>query len=219
MADTLFFDLDGTLIDSQPGIAASIRHTMEILGHPSPTKQLLNRCFGPPIRDSFSRLLGTSEPALIEQAVALFRQNYLAEGIHQYRVYPQIQTLLEALQQHPTALIVLSAKPQSQVEWIVADAGLAQHFDAIHGSKDRGPQSCKTRHLSLLLRTNELRPERCLLVGDRDLDMQAAQTNGVGGVAVGWGYAQPGEFEQCGFDYRVDSPLELMALIDELLRR
>ena len=60
---TVLFDLDGTLTDSRAGITACIRHALDRLGHPCPGDDVLATYIG-------STLLGTTDPALIEVAVA-----------------------------------------------------------------------------------------------------------------------------------------------------
>ena len=77
----ILFDLDGTLLDSQRGIAESIQSALSGLGFPQASAEQLQRCFGPPIRDSFARLMNSAEKALIEDAVIRFRQHYLQQGI------------------------------------------------------------------------------------------------------------------------------------------
>ena len=55
---TLFFDLDGTLIDSEPGILGGIAHTLDALGHPPQSREALLPWIGPPLHDSFEALFG-----------------------------------------------------------------------------------------------------------------------------------------------------------------
>ena len=79
-ARTLLFDLDGTLTDNYAGIAASIRHALECLGAARPADAALRGCVGPPLRESFARLLGTTDAPLIERAVAHYRERFADVG-------------------------------------------------------------------------------------------------------------------------------------------
>ena len=65
---TLFFDLDGTLLDTQAGIAESIRVALSELGQPEVSDQQLQQCFGPPLRVSFAWMLNTQDQARIARS-------------------------------------------------------------------------------------------------------------------------------------------------------
>ena len=74
MKPTLFFDLDGTLIDSEIGITRCVAHALEALGEPVPDAAALRRWIGPPLRASFMPLLRDSQR--VEQAVAHYRERF-----------------------------------------------------------------------------------------------------------------------------------------------
>lgn len=220
---TLFFDLDGTLLDTQMGIASSIRHALSELGHPGVSEEQLKRCFGPPLRHSFALLLDTDEQAPIVEAVTLFRQHYLNYGINNYEVYPGIIALLERLCQLKTEsrtqdnknlnIHILTAKPQKQAEWLVAHAGLGDFFDGIYGSEDNGIKSNKSSHLEMLLNTYDIPTGSCWMIGDRDSDIFAAKDNGIGSVAVHWGYGDQQELNQSDSDHNISTPQQLLPLL------
>jgi phosphoglycolate phosphatase len=70
----LLFDLDGTLTDNYVGIATSIRYALSRLDAPAPSDSTLKSCGGPPLRESFARLLTTCNPACVESALAHYRE-------------------------------------------------------------------------------------------------------------------------------------------------
>jgi len=82
---TVLFDLDGTLTDSRAGITACIRHALGKLGRACPDDDALATYIGPPLRGTLSTLLGTSDPALIEEALAHYRTRYDDVGLLQNR--------------------------------------------------------------------------------------------------------------------------------------
>lgn len=211
--NTVFFDLDGTLLDSQSGIAESIQYALAGLGYPLASQAQLQACFGPPIRDSFARLMSTTEKALIEEAVIRFRQHYLQQGIKHYRVYPGISELLQHLTNAGVRLRVLTIKPQPQAEWLLQDAQLAKLFDGIHGSELSGGRSDKTEHLGELIKQHPRPYSGHWMIGDRSSDIQAAKAHGLSSVGVTWGYGEPGEFSNTDSDYLVSEPVELLKLL------
>ena len=82
----VLFDLDGTLVDSRPGIDYSIRAALKAV-LPSQTHRRLNYLVGPPIRDIFARILATTDETLLDQLERQFRISYDAIGWRQTRTY------------------------------------------------------------------------------------------------------------------------------------
>lgn len=93
----LFFDLDGTLTDPRQGILACFRYALNALGVDAPPDHHLEPLIGPPLRESFSALL--PEEALVEQAVALYRERFAPKGMFENRVYAGVAGALEQLHQ------------------------------------------------------------------------------------------------------------------------
>ncbi|WP_428034286.1 HAD hydrolase-like protein [Amphritea sp.] len=210
---TVFFDLDGTLLDSQRGIGESIQNALASLGYPQAAPEQLQRCFGPPIRDSFARLMNSTEKALIEDAVIRFRQHYLQQGIRNYQVYPGIREVLEQLSDAGLRLRVLTVKPQTQAMWLLQDASLASLFDGIHGSELNGDKSDKTEHLGELIKDHSRPYNGHWMIGDRSNDIQAARAHGLNSVAVSWGYGEADELSGANSDYLIDEPAALIGLL------
>ncbi|MEH6651356.1 MAG: HAD hydrolase-like protein [Motiliproteus sp.] len=220
----LYFDLDGTLLDTQPGIAESIRHTLNHFGFPPVSLTSIKRCFGPPMRVSLAQLMQSSDTEQIEAALIEFRRHYFGTaissdgvdnqgGISRYRIYPGIEDLLRQLLEQDVELAVLTAKPQPQAEWLLQHSGLDQYFPQLHGSHDKGARSNKSSHLGLLLAHSTLPAERCWMIGDRADDINAARNNGVTAIAAHWGYGDEEELQQAGFDHRIDTPQQLLNIL------
>lgn len=210
---TLFFDLDGTLLNTHQGIVDAILHTLNCLNAEPPSATELNNCIGPPIRQSFTKLLNSNDNGLLSDAVTLFRQYYLETGIYHYQIYAGIESLLQQLNTERVKLQVLTVKPQKQAEIILADAKLNQYFHQIHGSEDSGVRSSKSGHLGLLLREQNLTAQQCYMIGDRASDIQAAHSNDVHSVAVYWGYGSQQELDNSQSSLNIRQPQQLLALL------
>ncbi|MDI3324889.1 HAD hydrolase-like protein [Pontibacterium granulatum] len=214
---TLFFDLDGTLLDTQAGIAESIRAALSELGQPDVSDQQLQQCFGPPLRVSFAWMLNTKDKARIAEAVSLFRAHYLDKGIFNYTIYSGVLELLQQLTQlneRAVGLRVLTAKPQQQAEWLLEHAGLAAYFSSIHGSEDQGVKSDKSSHLLSILADASHQSERNWVIGDRASDIHAAKATNSRSVAVHWGYGDHQELVGAESDFHIASPQDLLPLLD-----
>ncbi len=106
----VFFDLDGTLVDPWQGITACIRYALKTLGQTCPNENELTAFIGPPLRDTFSKLLDTNESGVTEKAVAIYRERYSRVGIFENEVYSGVAKLLVALYEKSYKLYVVTTK-------------------------------------------------------------------------------------------------------------
>src|SRR5579862_9315927 len=115
--DTLFFDLDGTLIDSAVGITGCVAYALEMLGEPVPDAASLRRWIGPPLRTSFRPFFGDDERT--ERAVELYRERFDAIGWSEHTIYPGIEQTLRTLHAAGHRLAVVTAKNEPHALRIV----------------------------------------------------------------------------------------------------
>lgn len=209
-ARTLLFDLDGTLTDNYAGIAASIRHALACLGVPAPADAALRTCVGPPLRESFARLLGDADGALVERAIAHYRERFAEIGWQENVVYPGIAAALAALAAGGARMYVCTGKPEVFARRIVDHFGFTPHFRGVYGADFAGKYDDKAALMGHLVAVEGLAPAACMMIGDRHHDVRAARANGVGAVGVLWGYGSREELADA--DALVSAPDELTAL-------
>ena len=111
MSRLVLFDLDGTLVDSAPGIHASIRVAAADLGLPQPTGSQLRAMVGPPLQEGFALALGLAG-ADVDRAVSAYRAHYAAGAMLDAPPYPGIPELLEVLRADGATLAVATSKPE-----------------------------------------------------------------------------------------------------------
>ena len=91
--DAILFDVDGTLIDSAPGILHTLEEVFQKMGV-DVTGVNLRRYPGPPLRKSFGEHF--TELDKIEQATRLYRKSYAVKGSHECAAYPGAAEMLAA---------------------------------------------------------------------------------------------------------------------------
>ncbi|KLD78215.1 HAD-IA family hydrolase [Xanthomonas hyacinthi] len=210
-ANSLFFDLDGTLIDSEAGIVGGIVHTFEQLRQPVPAPGALRAWIGPPLRDSFHDHFDA--PALVEQALALYRQRYDAQGWREHTVYPEIGAAVEALAAAGHRLAVVTSKNKRFARRIVQTLPFAAHFEEIVGASDDGQRRFKSDLIAEALRRLSLQPAQCVMIGDRRMDIEGANHHGMRSIGVLWGFGEEAELRQAGASALADVPAQLPALV------
>jgi phosphoglycolate phosphatase len=209
----VLFDLDGTIVDSAPGITATLAYTFQRLGLPVPTPAELLVWVGPPILDSF-RDLAHFDAEQSARALAIYREKYLAEGVYDATLYPGAADVLAAIAAAGIPLSLATSKPETPARAILDHFGLSGHFDELTGASDDEVRSAKKDVVEEALRRLAARGadlSRPVLIGDRHHDVDGAAHHGVPTIFVTWGYGSPAE--AAGAVAVVDTPAQLLELL------
>ena len=158
---TVLFDLDGTLTDPREGITRSLAYALERMGVAAPPPESLTFAIGPPLRASLARLLGDDDPAVVERALALYRERFADVGLFENAPYAGIEEALQAACAAGATLFVATSKPQVYAERILRHFGLDAHFTAIHGCELDGTREDKRELLEHLLARHRIVPRSC----------------------------------------------------------
>lgn len=194
----VIFDLDGTLVDSVPMSLAIINAMLEERGSArriSYGAALPFASFGG--LALVSGLLG-EDTRDAEADLAIFRERYVAIPTPPDSIYPGVAELLAQLRAAGLELGVCSNKPQHLCEKVLADLGIAGHFAAVVGSSPALPAKPAPDMLDATLRQLGLAANRCVLVGDSEVDVALARTRGMDCLFVTYGYGNPDDAVPAG---------------------
>lgn len=213
---SILFDLDGTLTDPADGIVRCIQYALETLNLSCPSPTELMSYIGPPLRESFTAICNSSDEALIEQAVKVFRERFSTVGLFENTVYTDVPQMLAELQSMSYSLFVATSKPKVYAERILQHFSLAGYFVEIFGNELDGRLDDKAEIIKELLVKHQLSSTDALMVGDRKHDIIAAKNNAVSSVGVTYGYGSKQELFDAGVDYVCDSPQEVVTLVTKI---
>jgi len=206
------FDLDGTLIDSQPGILHSLRHAFGLMRAELPEEAVLRSWIGPPFHQTFPSVLG-DDPARIEQAIGHYRDHYIAEGWAGHSAYTGIAETIAELVAANCKLAVVTTKPQPQAGKILAHLPFGCAFERLYGPDLKTAHSAKAEMIAQALIDFGVAASDAVMIGDRYFDIEGARANGVRAIGVTWGFGLAQELQEAGADAIVHSPAELTALL------
>ncbi len=211
MKPSLIFDLDGTLVDSLPGIAASLNRSLTshgLLGH----SDAAVRSF---IGDGLQTLIRRAAPAgatpeLLESLIRYFKADYGVSWANGTKAYPGMHALLEELRADGYQLAVLSNKTH---DFTVAMTHAV--FPNIPFAMVLGQQEGilhKPEPVGALQIANDfgVAPENCVIIGDSTMDLETATNAGMKAIAVSWGYHDRERLWDAGAEIIIDSPTELL---------
>ena len=207
--DLLLFDLDGTLSDPLVGIGRSINYALSHFGHESLELSSISAYVGPQIDEIFMSITGILEHKKIQDLVAKYRERYAEVGFSENTLYSDIPEVLLALGKANMPLAICTSKRQDFAERILEMFGLRDHFLFVSGG-DVGIH--KWQQIEGL-KAKGVVSTSSVMIGDRAVDITAAQRNGLLSAGVLWGHGSQGELEAECPSYPFASPSELPRLV------
>ncbi|MBS9726259.1 phosphoglycolate phosphatase [Stutzerimonas stutzeri] len=189
----VMFDLDGTLMDSVPDLAAAVDKMLMLLGREPAGIERVRDWVGNGSRVLVRRALagqlehdGVADE-LADEALALFMQAY-AGGHELTAVYPGVRDCLDWLRERRVKLAIITNKPAQFIEPLLEEKGLAGYFDWLVGGDTLPQQKPDPAALFWVMDKAGVEPSESLFVGDSRNDVRAAKAATVRCVALTYGY-------------------------------
>ena len=207
-----FFDLDGTLTDSAPGIINSVCYALKKLGIEPPAREVLTCFIGPPLSWSFSTYFGMDD-AQAARAVDAYREYYRAGGMLENSVYDGVTELLQKLNEAGVVCVLATSKPHIFANRILQHFSLDGYFSFVAGPELDGTRGEKSEVIAYALEQLGLSDRRSvLMIGDREHDVLGAKQFGMDSAGVLWGFGSEEELMRAGATYVCHHTDEVAAL-------
>lgn len=184
------FDLDGTLVDSLPGIAASLNAALCANGQLTHTHGAVRRFIGDGAEMLVRRALARNDEDLFQQVLVTFREHYALHWPTGTIPYDGIPGLLSALRARGDRLAVLSNKPHAFTTQMV-DALFPGQFDHVLGQRHGIAHKPDPAGLREILALPDWPAQQSVMIGDSVMDLQTARAARIPSIAVTWGYHDP----------------------------
>lgn len=215
MTRTLLLDLDGTLVDSVPDLAAALNRLMAARGLAPFDHKAVTAMVGDGAAALLARAFAARGAAQDAPALDEFVADYTANAAVETRPFPGVEEGLRRLAAGGWRLAVCTNKPEAAARALLGALGLAGSFAAIGGGDSFPVRKPDPAHLLATLRAAGGTPGRALMAGDHHNDVAAAAGAGVPCVFAAWGYGPAAMGE--GAAARADSFGELVGLADRLV--
>ena len=208
--DAILFDLDGTMIETAPDLAAALNHTLAQIGQaPLPLAQV-RPLIGDGAKALLRKGLGALELSAIaeegahalpagvlaagdeERAMAalydIFIEHYSDNLARRSRPFPGFVDILDRFQADGRQLGVCTNKPVGLSRKLLFELGLLERFGAVLGGDSLAQRKPDARHVTGVLDRLGVAAERAVFIGDSANDVQAARNAGLPVVLVSFGY-------------------------------
>ncbi len=211
----LFFDLDGTLIDSRDDLADSVNLALAAMEVPSVATEAVYGFIGEGVFNLLSRSLRASlgsEPdaELVNRAVDVFRTHYDRNCLVKTRLYDGVTETLGKLNGFKKA--VITNKPRDFSVKILESFGIADKFDAIAGGDTFPKRKPDPMPLVETARSLGVEITECVMIGDSRIDIGAGKNAGIKTIGCTYGFRGRDELVGAGADFLVDTFAELTSL-------
>lgn len=208
----VLFDLDGTLVDSAPDIAAALNAALAELGQPTYPLPTVKTYVG----DGAAKLVerAAAPTPEVDQALLLerFKAQYAAHMCVETRPYPGVVDALDAFAARGTPLAVVTNKPGDMARSLLKTLRIDGYFVEILGDGDGYPRKPSPEIALAVCARQGVAVGDTLFVGDGLPDMRLAQAARVPVAAVTWGYTTREALAAESPDWLVDAPGELLGL-------
>ncbi len=214
----IFFDLDGTLVDSVPDLAEAARRMLRDLGEPTRSDAEVATFVGKGIPTMVERALTVGRtgvsPERLAQAVAVFMRHYEDTNGKQTRAYPGVAETLPLLKARGLKLGVVTNKAEAFIGPLLDELGMGQYFDCLIGGDTLAQKKPDPEPLWHACERVGRRGEAALMVGDSGNDALCARRAGIPVLLMTYGYNEGVAVDTEDCDGLLSSFLQLPDLLD-----
>lgn len=209
------FDCDGTLVDGQGGVCASMDAAFAAVGLAAPDHHQVRRIVGLSLPQAIRLLAPDAEEPVRAEIDRAYREIFRAAreaGQLAEPLFPGIRDCLDGLRDAGWTLGVATGKSDRGLEHCLATHGISGHFVTLQ-TADRHPSKPHPAMLEAAMADALADAAQSVMIGDTQFDILMAVNAGVRAIGVDWGYHTPHELLDAGAEKVVRSPAELLEVL------
>ncbi|HBS27283.1 MAG TPA: HAD family hydrolase [Gammaproteobacteria bacterium] len=184
--DLIIFDWDGTLMDSKRHIVSCLEYSLQAVNLPAQPNDDLSRVIGLGLTEAITALLPNSDDQTIVAACQAFREKFLAADKSSSQLFPHVETTLTELRQSGYYLAVATGKSRAGLDKVLNESGLIDLF-SVTRCADETRSKPHPQMLEEILTDMDTSPQRAIMIGDTEFDLQMATNLRVDSLGVSYG--------------------------------
>ena len=207
----ILFDLDGTLLNTLEDLTDATNYALAQFGYPVRTPEQVRRAIGNGAANQIRKSLpeGTPEET-VQQVLSVYKDYYTSHCQIKTRPYEGIPEALAELKQYPVAIV--SNKPDAAVKALCAD-----YFPGIYALGETPDCPRKPAADMVFQGMKAIGVDRCIYVGDSEVDVLTAKNAEVPCLSVLWGFRDKEDMTAVGGAHFCGDPRQLAKKIEELI--
>ena len=210
--DTVLFDFDGTIMDTNDMILGSWQHTFRTLTGSETDPDMLVRTFGEPLGKTMARFFPDVQT---EESLEIYRSYQKDRFCDMIKLFPGIRELLDELKKRGYKMGLVTSRLLNTTMQGLETFGIKDYFDAILTADDTPLHKPDPAPINITLEKLGSDRKSSVMLGDTMYDIKCARNAGVTSVLVAWSLAlgQTKDFGDDAPDYIINSPGVLFDII------
>jgi len=212
--NTVLFDFDGTLMDTNAIILASWQHTfMTVEGEKRPEEEII-KTFGEPLFLTMKNIFPERDT---EEVISIYRNFQHEKYADMISLFPGVTELLAGLKEQEYKIGLVTSRLTRSTMIGLDKFGIKKYFDAIVTADDTDKHKPDPEPALIALAKLNSKPEESIMLGDTMFDILCAKNAGIKSVLAGWSIAAPVEFKEGedAPDYIISSANDLLKILSE----
>ena len=210
--DAIFFDLDGTVVDSLQDIVDAVNHTMRHFSLPERTPDQLKPHLGWGVDHLMRAILPGHSEAQVEAVLAHYRPYYAQHAGDKSRPFDGILPMMGRMNAAGLVQAILSNKPDAAVQPL-AERYFSDVVRLAVGEREGVRRKPRPDMVEAAAARLNVPLRRCLYVGDTEVDIDTAKNAGIDCACVTWGFRTREQLKKAGATVIVDTPEEFEYLV------
>lgn len=199
----LFWDFDGTIVDSFEGCSFAFGKVFEHFGVSVPLEDR-KKYIGPPLKETFTEMFGAeSEPFARE----LYREFYINQGGQKMcKLFDGMENILKTIKGFGYKMYIATSKREDIASEMLEEFGVREYFDGVFGTVESEGRIDKKDILAYAVKMSGGEINDCLMIGDSVYDANAAIEVGMDCLAVAYGFGNVENMSKIGTILTVSTP-------------
>jgi len=211
MINTILFDFDGTIINTNDVIIEAWQYTYRhFLGHEKPVNHI-ERSFGEPLLITMEREF-PGVPAI--ESATIYRNRQAEKAGELVKLFPGVVEMLKAVKEAGYKTCVVTSRTRETTLGYMNQFGIAHYFDELVSCDDTTIHKPNPEPALMGLAKVDAKAEEAVMVGDSPYDMLCANNAGVKTVLVEWrAKGNDEKLKECQVDYIIEKPMDLLEVL------
>lgn len=210
--DTVLFDFDGTVMNTNDVIINSWQHTFKTLENREEDVETIVKTFGEPLAVTMEKFF---PDVPVDQSINIYRSYHYDNFGELISLFPGMKELLAELKRRGYKIGMVTSRLRRTTEEGLEKYGVIDYFDTVITADDTDKHKPDPAPIHIALKNLDSVPEKSIMLGDTMFDILCAKNAGVKSVLVSWAMAVTEE-EKNGPDkpdYIIDQAEDLLALL------